>query len=295
MSTLAFNDTIFAQEALNAFTATLAPLGAFSRDFSEAAKSKGDAIVIPRISALTATTYNATTANYQTAGGTTTHTTVNLTQHNVISVDITDLQSANSSSARLDALAYQAGRALGAKVLENIFKVITTSNFGAASVTTAEANYTLAQVIEFRKLLAQNNVDVDMCSFVFNPVVGAALLGSSNVLQAYAIGDNGPARAGKLGKLVGFDTYETNLLPTASTSLVAFACHPDAIAVAMRYLAPQAPGEYLAAEQVSNEAGMTIGMRRSFSTATGTHHIAFECLYGVATGLSLGLVLGTKP
>ena len=295
MSTLSFNDTIFSQEVLNAFTATLAPVSAFSKDFSGDARGKGDAITIPFISSLTATTYNASTANYQTAGGTVTHNTVNLDQHNVISVDVTDLQAANSSAARLDQMAYQAGRALGVKVLENIFKVITTANFGAASVTTAEANYTLAQLIALRKVLAQNNIPMDQLSYVFNPIIGASLLGSTNVLQAYAIGDNSPVRNGTLGKLVGFDTYETNILPTASTSLVAFACHPDAIAVAMRYLAPQAAGEYLAAEQITNEAGLTIGMRRSFSQATGTHHIAFECLYGVATGLTLGLALCTKP
>jgi hypothetical protein len=296
MSTLSFNDTIFAQEALRAFTATLAPLRAFSRDISSEARRKGDAILVPQISALTATTFNATTANYQTPGGAVTHNTVNLNQHNIVTVDVTDLQVVNSSAARLDLMAEQAGRALGAQVLQNIFKLVTTANFGAATVTTAEANYTLAQVIALRQKLAQNNVPVDECSFIFNPIVGAALLGSSNVLQAYAMGDNLAPREGSLGrKLVGFSPYETNLLPTSSTSLVAFAAHPDAISVAMRYLAPQAPGEYLAAEQVADPSGIVMGMRRSYNVATGQHFVAFECLYGCATGLTLGLALCTKP
>ena len=296
MSSLSFNDTIFAQEALRAFTAILAPINAFSRDFSSDARGKGDAILVPQISALTATTFNASTANYQTAGGTVTHNTVNLNQHNVISVDVTDLQFANSSAARIDAMAAQAGRALGAKVLENIFKLITTANFGAATVTTAEANYTLAQIIALRAKLAQNNVPIDDCSVVFNPIVGAALLGSSNVLQAYAMGDNLASRDGSLGrKLVGFSPYETNLLPTASTSLVAFAAHPDAISVAMRYLAPQAPEAYLAVERVADPSGIVMGLRRSYNEAAGVHYIALECLYGCATGLTLGLTLATKP
>ncbi len=163
-------------------------------------------------------------------------------------------------------------------------------------MTTAEANYTLAQIIAFRQKLAQNNVNIDDCSVVFNSVVGAALLGSSNVLQAYAMGDSLAPRDGSLGrKLVGLTPYETNLLPTSSTSLVAFAAHPDSISVAMRYLAPQAPEAYLAVERVADPSGIVMGLRRSYNEAAGVHYIALECLYGMATGLTLGLVLGTKP
>lgn len=297
MASISFNDTIFAQESLKAFTATLAPLRAFSRSLDNQTGKKGDAIVVPFISALTATTFNATSANYQTGGGAVTHNTVNMNQHNIVTFDITDLQNANSSAARFDDIAAQAGRALGQKVLENIWKLITTTNFGAASITTLETNYGLEELIELRKVLAGRNVDVSpgMCSFIHNTVVGASLLGSTNVLQAYAIGDNQAARQGTLGQLVGFPTYETNIMPTASTSLVAFAAHPDSIMVAMRYLEPQAAGEYLSVERVADPSGIVMGYRRSFDQAKGIMYGAFECLYGTATGLTLGLAFGTKP
>jgi len=297
MATIAFNDKIFAQEALKAFTAKLAPLRAFSRSLDNYTARKGDAIVVPFISALTASTFNATNTNYQLGGGAVTHNTVTMDSHSIVTFDITDLQSANSSGARFDELAQQAGRALGQRVLENIWKLITTTNFGAASLTTLETNYGLEELIELRKVLAGRNVDVDpgMCSFIHNTVVGASLLGSTNVLQAYAIGDNQAARQGTLGQLVGFPTYETNILPTASTSLVAFAAHPDAICVAMRYLEPLASSEYLSAERVADPSGIVMGYRRSFNTATGVMYGAFECLFGTATGLTLGLAFGTKP
>lgn len=297
MATISFNDTIFAQQALIAFTAKLAPLRAFSRSLDDSAAKVGDAIVIPYISAATATTFNATSANYQTGGGAVTHNTVSINQHKVVTFDITDLQAANSSGARFDDLAFAAGRALGDLVLQNIWKLITTTNFGAASITTSESLYTLAALIEMRKVLAGRNVDVDpgMCSFIHNTVVGAALLGTANVLNAYQIGDNQAARQGTLGQLVGFPTYETNILPTAATSLVSFATHPDAINVAMRYLEPLAASEYLAVERVADPSGIVMGYRRSFNSATGVMYGAFECLFGTATGLTLGLVHGTKP
>jgi hypothetical protein len=297
MATISFNDTIFAQQALIAFTAKLAPLRAFSRSLDDSAAKVGDAIVIPYISAATATTFNATTANYQTGGGAVTHNTVSINQHKVVTFDITDLQAANSSGARFDELAFAAGRALGDLVLQNIWKLITTTNFGSASITTLEANYSLASLIELRKVLAGRNVDIDpgVCSFIHNTVVGATLLGTANVLNAYQIGDNQAARQGTLGQLVGFPTYETNILPTAATSLVAFAAHPDAINIAMRYLEPLAASEYLAVERVADPSGIVMGYRRSFNAATGVMYGAFECLFGTATGLTLGLVHGTKP
>lgn len=297
MATIAFNDTIFAQEALKAFTAKLAPLRAFSRSLDDVAKNKGDAIVVPFISAMTATTFNSSSANYQTGGGAVTHNTVSLNQHKIVTFDITDLQAANSSGARFDEMAAQAGRALGDLVLQNIWKLVTTTNFGSATITTLEANYTLNSLIDMRAVLAGRNVDVDpgMCNFIHNVTIAAALLKTSNVLNAYQIGDNQAARQGSLGRLVGSDTYETNILPTAATSLVAFMTHPDAISVAMRYLEPLAAGEYLAAERVADASGIVMGYRRSFDQATGTMYGAFECLFGTATGLTLGLVHGTKP
>jgi len=297
MATISFNDTIFAQEALKAFTAKLAPLRAFARSLDDQTAKKGDAIVVPFISALTASTFNATNTNYQLGGGAVTHNTVSLNQHSIVTFDITDLQSANSSGSRFDEIAANAGRALGQRVLENVWKLITTTNFGSASVTTAEANYALSSLIALRAVLAGRNVDVDpgVCSFIHNTVVGAALLGSTNVLQAYSIGDNQAARQGTLGQLVGFPTYETNILPTASTSLVAFAAHPDAIMVAMRYLEPLAASEYLAVERIADASGIVMGYRRSFDQAKGIMYGAFECLYGTATGLTLGLAFGTKP
>ena len=66
MASIALNDKIFTQVALQAFVAKLAPLNAFTRDFSGDARRKGDAIVVPLISGITATTFNQ---SYEVGGG----------------------------------------------------------------------------------------------------------------------------------------------------------------------------------------------------------------------------------
>jgi hypothetical protein len=69
----------------------------------------------------------------------------------------------------------------------------------------------------------------------------------------------------------------------------------DSINFAMRYLSPLLPGEYAAVERAVDPSGIVMGYRRSYNQATGVMYGAFECLYGTATGLTLGLVHGTKP
>jgi len=95
MSTIATNDKIFVQEALNAFTAGLAPLNAFTRSYSSEARRKGDVIAIPRADALSTTTFayaNNSGYPYETEGGTLNTISLNLDQHQIVGVDITDIQ-----------------------------------------------------------------------------------------------------------------------------------------------------------------------------------------------------------
>jgi hypothetical protein len=90
--------------------------------------------------------------------------------------------------------------------------------------------------------------------------------------------------------------YESNIIPLNSISLVAFACHPDSIALACRYLEPIGKEEYLDARMVTDaESGLTIGYRRHYNTADGKMYVNLECLFGRSVGLSLGMALATVP
>jgi hypothetical protein len=76
--------------------------------------------------------------------------------------------------------------------------------------------------------------------------------------------------------------------PAADGELAGRELPGDAIAVAMRYLAPP-PGQYDSAMPVTHESGITLGYRRHYSTAKGKWFANFEALYGFAAGLTLGL------
>lgn len=293
MATINFNDGIYAQTALEAFVATLQPLRAFARDFSGETAQKGNAVYVPRVDATFATTFSG---SYTVSGGTVNTITVNLDRHKIAPVDITDVQSVNSSPARAETFARQQGKALGKAVLQDIWSVITAANFGAAAVTTAVANWGRAQLAKVRKALADKDVDMDSVSFIANTAIYDALLNDTSFNAALNYGGSEAIREGKILRALGFDVYESNVVPANGESLAGFGVHPDAIAVAMRYLPPQDAGAYADARLVTDpETGFTFGYRRHMDPNTGKLHINMEALYGFAVGISTGLVRVTVP
>ena len=293
MATVNFNDGIFAQEALNAFVAALTPLNAFAKDFSSQTAQKGNAIYVPRIDGVTSTTFNS---SYTGTGGTINTITVNLDQHRITTVDLTDVQQLNSSAAVVQNMARQQGKSLAKMVTQDIWRLLTIPNFGAAIVTTAAANWTKTQVRAMRKALMESDVDMSMASLIADVDVYDALLGDSNIVQAFQYGGSEAIREGRIPRLFGMNIYETNILPSLTTTIGAFIVHPDAIAVAMRYLEPQDTSAYAAAFKVTDpESGITMGYRRHMSPGRGTMFANFEILFGYGVGVTLGMVIATSP
>jgi hypothetical protein len=295
MSTIATNDKIFVQEALNAFTAGLAPLNAFTRSYSSEARRKGDVIAIPRADALSTTTFayaNNSGYPYETEGGTLNTISLNLDQHQIVGVDITDIQFASKGASEISVFARQQGRALARKCIENIFSLVSIANFGAAAATAVSiADTGLTQLRNARKTMVDRKVNGENLSLIASSELFASLLGDSNISQAFQYGGNEAIREGRIPRLLGMDVYETNALALGGTlSLIGFLAHPDAIAVAIRQLLPQDNSQYLAVDTVvDDETGLGFTYRRHFNPGKGRHYASFECLFGFTQALTLGL------
>lgn len=289
--TLNFSDAIFAQEALQAFTAKLLPIKAFSHSFSSETSRKGNAVYVPLVSNVTATTFNQ---SYTGTGGQVDVVTINLNAHKITTVDISDVNSANSSAADFVNFARQQGKALAKLVLQDILSVVTTGAFGAAVVTTN--NWSRTQVRSIRKSLVNSNVELDECALIVNPDIYDNLLADTNIVQAFQYGGAEAIREGQIPKIMGLSIYQSTLIPTSGLStLIGFAAHPDSIAVAMRYLEPLSPERYDTVQQVTDpESGMTLGYRRIYNPLDGRAYVSMEALYGYGVGVTAGLKIVTS-
>jgi len=284
------NDALIAQNALEALTSRLAPLNAFSTSYSAEATQRGASVSVPVVANVSASNFSYSTG-YEVGGGTLSAISVNVDQHKVASVNVTDQDVAKSSTADINKWSNQIGKSLAKAMLLDVFSAITASNWGATNkVTKASASFGLADIQAMRKLAVKADIDVTECSLFLNADYYDKLLGESNIIANLALQSN-VLGSGVVPSIFGLPVYELNMLPTNSENLVGFLVHPSALAVAVRGLQPQAPSEYLATSQATDdESGVTLGYRRHYNTAKGTHFFNGEVVYGYAKGIDNSVV-----
>jgi hypothetical protein len=296
MSTF-YNEKIYLQEVMNAFTAGMAPVSAFSRSFSAATANKGDAIIVPRVSAMSTTTFsydNNSGFPYEGSGGEVVAITLNIDKHQIVPCDVTDIQSVNSSVADVTTFARQQGAALARKCLTDIFGLLSITNFGAAVATPVSiADTGLTQLREARLALVNRRVPMENLNLVSSAELYERLLADTNVSKSLEFGGSEAIRDARIPRLLGMNIYETNALPLGGTlSLIGFVAHQDAMGLAVRTLMPQSSAPYEAVEIVTDpETGLSFTYRRHFNPGRGKMFANVECLFGFTTALTLGIGL----
>jgi hypothetical protein len=293
-----FNDKLYGQTAFQSLVEYLTPISAFATDISSEVKSEGDAVIVPLFGAIATTTFTQGTTVYEQSGGLISAITVNLDKRKITPMDITLQQLAESSNVgRWDQYAMQLGKSMAETVLKDIWSLLLTTNFGAAIITTAVANYDRAELIEARKQLLKAGVRGEK-TFLGDMDVEAALLSDTNLVLALNRGDAGRTiTEGNLGRLFGMNILSSDVLPLNSISLCGFACGKNAIAVAMRSLGNFLPtGDYEAVEQYTDdETGISALYTRHWSRAQGKYFANLHCLYGYSVAVTTEMRLFTKP
>jgi hypothetical protein len=292
-----FNDTLFGQTVFQQLVDILLPLNIFSTDLSSEVVAPGSAVVVPLFGNVTATSFVQGASAYEGTGGTISAITVTMDKRYITPVDLTPQQIADSSNARrLDAFGMQLANATANKLLQDVFSVLTTTNFGAAVLTTASSSYNRTQLIEARKQLISAGVRGPK-AFVGNMAVEAALLGDTNLVLALNRGDSNAIKEGTLGKLFGMDIYGTDVLPTNSISLIGFCAGQEGVAVAMRNLGNYLPQEeYSAFEQyVDADSGISMLYTRHWNRSSGKWFINTHVLFGYSAAVTGAVKLFTTP
>lgn len=291
MSTVhaSLNDSIIADAAIEAFTSELLPLRAFSTDFSAETAAKGAAVQVGIPANITAgSTENAYETEDTASIGV---ATVPLTSYAKATVGITDKQFANSSSARLEKFAAQQAKAVARQIIADALALVINATY-AQKVTKALASFTSADIRAMRVILDKAEVPVTDRSLILYPDQYDKLTADTTLVisNAMAYGGTEVVREGLIPRFLGFDLYNLNMLPANAENLVGIAVHPSALAIAIRTLLPQQPGEYLEARVVTDEkSNIGLGYRRHYSPAKGTHYCTFEAIYGAVAAVPEGL------
>jgi hypothetical protein len=289
MATIAssLNDKLLAQTALEAFTADLEPLSVFTTSYSSEVVRRGSTVEVPLIANLTATTF---ADSYEAAGGTMNNVSISVDTHKIVTVSLSDTEYSKSSVAEITKFANQQGKALAQAVMESVYGLFLTTASSAAQYAASLTNlsaFTITNARTLRKALSDAKVPQTGRSLVLNTTLYDSLLSQSGLIDASAFGARDAVVDGRVPRIMGMNVYESLILPTNSISLSGLAVHPNAAAVAIRALEPQAPSEYLAATSVTDpQSGITLGYRRHYQPATGKHYVSFECVYGASRAIT---------
>jgi hypothetical protein len=283
----ALNDKLIAQAALESFTADLEPLSIFTTSYSNEVVRRGASVEVPLIANLTATTF---ADSYEADGGTMNKVTINVDTHRIVTVSLSDTEYSKSSAAEITKFATQQGKALAQSVLTSFYNLFVTTAGSAAQFSATLTNlsaFTITNARALRKALSDEKAPLTDRALILNTTLYDSLLSQSGLLDASAFGSRDVISEGRVPRILGMNAYESLILPTNSISLAAMAVHPNAAAIAVRALEPQAPSEYLAATVVNDPtSGLTLGYRRHYNPSSGKHYVSFECVFGCSRAIT---------
>jgi len=277
----ALNDKLLAQTALEAFTAELLPLNVFTTSYSNEVVRRGATVEVPLVANLTATTFDD---DYGGTGGTLNTVSITVDKHKIVTVSLSDTEYSKSSIAELTKFANQQGKALAQAVLTSVLNLFVTTAGAAAQYTasvTGASAFTITNARTLRKALTDEKVPMTERSLILDSALYDSLLSQANLLDASQFGARDTIAEARVPRLLGMNVYESVILPSNSITLKGLAVHPNAVAVAVRSLEPQAPSEYLAATTITDpQSGLSLGYRRVYNPLNGRHSASFECVFG---------------
>lgn len=287
------NDRLIAQAALEAFTADMESLSLFTTSYSAETVRRGATVEVPLIANLTATTF---ANDYTAGGGTINNVSISINNHQIVTTDVTDREWAASSTVEILKFANQSGKALAQAVLTSVYNLFVTTASSAAQYSatlTGLSAFTITNARSLRKALSDEKVPQTNRALILNTTLYDSLLSQSGLLDAGQFGSRDTIADARIPRVLGMAVYESLVLPTNSISLSAVAVHPNAIALAVRALEPQAPSEYLAVQTVTDpNTGLTITSRRFYRPESGRHHLAFEAIWGASRAITGAAKLG---
>ena len=156
---------------------------------------------------------------------------------------------------------------------------------GVVSATGTSAGDRVQAFIEARRILGRNKIPMTNRYVVLSPEGSAAVLSDDLVLQANTSGSTAALREGALGRLVGFDIFESQVFGYGANDAgqadgVAF--HTSAVAAVTRTLETPmglAPSQYA----VQNYKGLGLRVVRDYDVDKKQDVISVDTLFGTST------------
>lgn len=284
-SLINLNHTLLAEKVLQAFVQQMVALRAFSLSLSEANVARGDKVKVPFVGASSgALDFNG---SYVVQDADAEGVDVTINKRKYVSWGLTTEDLANQPQLNLDMFAMQKGHALAKSVFQDILSVVTAANFGntvADKITVAAGSFDVDDTVDLRTMCQAAGWPNVMRSLLLDSTYIGNLLKEDALQSADKANSDAALREGSIGRVSGFDTFDTPLIPENGESLKGMAVFPDAILVASRVLIPE-DQDIVSIETFTDPyTGATLVMREWFDPDTDTKKRVIEFNYGYRVG-----------
>lgn len=276
--------SIVGENAIRVMQDILKPVSAFSTDFSGEIGNRNESIVVPLSADPSSPEDKSAGSDYTDQDTTINETTVTLNKHKYTSWYLTDNDTNTSRFMSIENVGMEKGQKLAIGVLQDILSLVTNSNYGSASSTTAASGFDHSEVVSIQTDCDNDNWPMFGRNLILTPSYYNSLFDDS-VTGADVYGSALVAR-GELPQLAGFDMHKLTAVPGNSENLVGFAARPNAMALVNRYLAPAGGGRpgSIYRSFTHEQTGLTIGYREFYDDQAGVRKAILECWYGFSTG-----------
>jgi hypothetical protein len=258
--------------AITVLQSRLAPLNAFSQDFSADPLKPRATVQVPIATAGGTTQTNAT--NFESGDSTLDNVAVSVSQYSN-SFHLTNDQI--NGGHRLEKIAKINLHQLANKIIDVALAPVTAANFGAATIDVDTAGDVTATSL---KTLWAAIKDGDSRNLIVDGSIYAQFLPAN--LDAFQL-----ASGGKNVGMYGFDFFSyNNRWDGAEATVTGFACSPQAIAVASGLPSNDIAGsDMMAVENIEiPDLGLTVQMNMWVSRATRAVWASYDVMFGAAKG-----------
>lgn len=239
-----FRPEIWSAKILTALRNKLVYANLCNRDYEGEIRAAGDTVHITSIGEVSTRAYTElTTISWDEVSDTQTDLLIDQKRYFALKVDDVEVKQAlpfldEATRSAAYALADNADASVSAAMYAAVNQ--GANDYGAFTADISD-NTAYNLFVEFRTILNRDNVPEDGRWVVIPPELTGALLKDSRFINASASGSTEPLRNGFVGRIAGFNVYESNQTPDPTTSTYAvLAGHPIATTYADQILETEA-------------------------------------------------------
>ena len=271
---------IYSKQLFKKLGPIMAPLSAFSTDFSQEAKAPGDGVSVQLVGPDVVGDFDASSNNFERTASENKRVTVTFGTAKIVGFNVTPYQIANFNPGWWKEKADLNALEMADSILTGVCANITADNFAKKVEIASDTDITLAEIKKIKAYCRKNKFRLGRCAMGLTADLYSSL---EDAYDARKTGLTTDQTQAALAKACGVE--QVFIVPQLPNGLLGFVCAKSALAVAGRNFRPASDKPYESVREITDpESGIGLTMVELCSGATGNLHESVTGLFASTVG-----------